>query len=203
MISEKLVPVLIIGVFASGGPARAAIVDASALTTYEVTPQSTLSYHVTHPLHHVVGVSHQLSGTFQATTQGAGELVLPITLSVPVVSFTSGNANRDRNMLTILDAAAYPSVVLTIATVDWTRHGRAGDDDTATGTAHGTLTLHGLSHPITFPVVGQIGPERMDATAHLSFLLSDYRVSRPSLLFMPIDDRVSVDAQVEAVPARR
>src|ERR1700692_4919732 len=67
--------------------------------------QSTLTYHVSHPLHQVDGVSHAARGKGVCH---AGQCDLLI--AVPVKSFDSGDSNRDLHMLQATRGAQLPSV---------------------------------------------------------------------------------------------
>src|ERR1035438_5274320 len=72
-----------------------------------VLVQSTLTYHVTHPLHHVEGVSHEARG--KGTCQ-AGEC--DFLIAVPVKTFDSGDSNRDLHMIQVVRGGANPMVIV-------------------------------------------------------------------------------------------
>src|SRR5581483_10648022 len=55
---------------------------------------STLTYQVSHPMHHVEGASHAAKGKGVCGTEECNFLV-----AVPVKSFDSGDSNRDLHML--------------------------------------------------------------------------------------------------------
>lgn len=168
----------------------------AAPVTFAFTPESIVTYHVTHPLHHVDGVSHRVLGGIQVNTSGdKPQLGLPMRFAVPLTSFGSGNRNRDRNMLVTLDAARYPVAVIELDKVTWNARQKVKSKATATGTAEGNLTLHGVTHPITIPLSGTIDGNRLEVESAFSFQCSAYGIDRPALFFRPIDDNVAIDVR--------
>jgi hypothetical protein len=67
--------------------------------------QSTLTYHVSHPLHQTEGVSHAARGKGVC---GAGQC--DFIIAVPVKSFDSADSNRDLHMLQSARGAQFPIV---------------------------------------------------------------------------------------------
>src|ERR1700690_110469 len=70
-----------------------------------VLAQSTLVYHVSHPLHQSEGVSHAARGK-GVCHAGQCEFLI----AVPVKSFDSGDSNRDLHMLQVTRGAQFPLV---------------------------------------------------------------------------------------------
>src|SRR5580698_11433846 len=70
-----------------------------------VLETSTLSYHVSHPLHQTDGVSHAARGK---AVCHAGQC--EILIAVPVKTFDSGDSNRDLHMLQVTRGAQFPLV---------------------------------------------------------------------------------------------
>src|SRR6204780_1869390 len=69
--------------------------------------QSTLTYHVSHPLHQSEGVSHAAKGKGVCH---AGQCEFLIAVSVK--SFDSGDSNRDLHMLQVTRGAEFPLVTV-------------------------------------------------------------------------------------------
>lgn len=69
--------------------------------------QSTLTYSMTHPIHHVEGVSHAARGKGICEAGTCNFLI-----AVPVKSFDSGDSNRDLHMLQVTKGAEFPMVVV-------------------------------------------------------------------------------------------
>src|SRR2546428_11829602 len=72
-----------------------------------VLEQSTLAYHVSHPLHQVDGVSHAARGKGVCH---AGQC--DFLIAVPVKTFDSGDSNRDLHMLQVARGAEFPMVIV-------------------------------------------------------------------------------------------
>src|SRR5271170_7252995 len=70
-----------------------------------VLDQSTLTYHVSHPLHQTEGVSHAARGKGVCH---AGQC--DFLIAVPVKSFDSGDSNRDLHMLQVTRGGQFPMV---------------------------------------------------------------------------------------------
>src|ERR1019366_5369748 len=74
-----------------------------------VLAESTLTYHVSHPLHQSEGVSHAARGKGVCT---AGQC--DFLIAVPVKSFDSRDSNRDLHMLQVTHGAQFPLVSVRI-----------------------------------------------------------------------------------------
>src|ERR1035438_7316895 len=72
-----------------------------------VVEQSTLSYHVSHPLHQVDGVSHAAKGK-GVCHDGQCDFLI----AVAVKSFDSGDSNRDLHTLQVTRGAQFPIVTV-------------------------------------------------------------------------------------------
>ena len=72
-----------------------------------VLEQSTLTYHVSHPLHQTDGVSHAARG------KGICHLgQCEFLIAVPVKTFDSGDSNRDLHMIQVTRGAEFPMVTV-------------------------------------------------------------------------------------------
>src|SRR6202451_4484343 len=69
--------------------------------------ESTLTYHVSHPLHQTEGVSHGAKGK-GVCHAGQCEFLI----AVPVKSFDSGDSNRDLHMIQVTRGAEFPLVTV-------------------------------------------------------------------------------------------
>src|ERR1035437_7696876 len=72
--------------------------------------QSTLTYHVSHPLHQSEGISHAARGK-GVCHDGQCDFLI----AVPVKSFDSADSNRDLHMLQVTRGAQFPMVTVRIA----------------------------------------------------------------------------------------
>src|SRR5271170_3957279 len=89
--------------------------------------QSTLTYHVSHPLHQTEGVSHAARG--KGVCQ-AGQC--EFLIAVPVKSFDSGDSNRDLHMLQVTRGAEFP--IVTVRT-------QLREADSASATIHADMEI--------------------------------------------------------------
>src|SRR5437870_1545384 len=87
-----------------------------------VLERSTLTYHVSHPMHESEGVSHAARGKGVCH---AGEC--DFLIAVPVKSFDSGDNNRDLHMIQVTRGGQFP--VITVRT-------RLPETVPASGTIH-------------------------------------------------------------------
>src|ERR1700683_140198 len=72
-----------------------------------VLKQSTLTYHVAHPLHQSEGVSHAARGK-GICHDGQCDFLI----AVPVKTFDSGDSNRDLHMIQVTRGAQFPLVIV-------------------------------------------------------------------------------------------
>src|ERR1035437_9420828 len=72
-----------------------------------VLGQSTLTYHVSHPLHQSEGISHAARGKGFCHDGQCDFLI-----AVPVKSFDSADSNRDIHMLQVTRGAEFPMVTV-------------------------------------------------------------------------------------------
>src|SRR5580698_2389642 len=72
-----------------------------------VLRQSTLTYHVAHPLHQSEGVSHAARGK-GICHEGQCDFLI----AAPVKSFDSGDSNRDLHMIQVTRGAEFPMVTV-------------------------------------------------------------------------------------------
>jgi hypothetical protein len=120
-----------------------------------VLQQSTLSYHISHPLHQVDGVSHAARGKGVCR---AGQC--DFLIAVPVKSFDSGDSSRDLHMLQVTRGAQFP--MITVRT-------QLPESASASTTIHADLEVSFAGHTATYRQVPfQLTSQGNDA--HLSSL---------------------------------
>src|SRR5580693_6993708 len=83
------------------------ILTFAAADSQWVLTQSTLTYHISHPLHQTEGVSHAARGKGVCH---AGQC--DFLIAVPVKSFDSKDSNRDLHMLQVTRGAEFPLVTV-------------------------------------------------------------------------------------------
>ena len=146
-----------------------------------ILDQSTLTYHMSHPLHEVDGVSHAAKGKGVCH---AGQC--DFLLAVPVKSFDSGDSNRDLHMLQATRGAEFPIVTVRFRLPEATLAAPTLDCDLevqfAGNTAHYShvvfrQVIQGTEHHITETVPSTV---------------SDFKIDPPSFFTVPIKNEIPV-----------
>jgi polyisoprenoid-binding protein YceI len=146
-----------------------------------IKEESQIVYHLKHPLHKVKGVSSD----FVCTVDFSGDtLASKIMVKAPVSDFNSGNSNRDSHALEALEALKYPYVEFASDSVK--REGKGYR-------VFGRLLFHGVTRPIDFPVIPTIGEGTIRIEGGFTIKLSDFKVKRPSLMFIPAEDALRIE----------
>ena len=146
-----------------------------------VLTQSTLTWHVTHPMHEVAGVSHDAKGKGNCNAQGCDFLI-----AVPVKSFDSGDSNRDLHTIETVRGAEFPMVIVRTHLPQSALDAATIDADLevqfAGQTAHYShVPLHRTAHGNDVQITGTV-----PATC------SDFKIDRPSFLTVPIRNEIPV-----------
>ena len=143
--------------------------------------QSTLTYHVTHPLHEVAGVSHAARGKGECQ---AG--VCNFLIAVPVKSFASGDTNRDLHMLQIVRGAQYPMVIV---------RAQMPEAELKSSTIHANFEIQFSGQTAQFKqVLFHLGDHgnQIRLTGTIPATLTDFKIPAPELLFVPIKNEIPV-----------
>ncbi len=145
-----------------------------------VLQQSTLTYHVSHPLHQSEGVSHAAKGK-GVCHAGKCEFLI----AVPVKSFDSGDTNRDLHMLQVTRGAEFPLV--TVRT-------HLPESDATASTINADLEIQFAGQTAQFkhvPFKLEQGNE-IHITGTIPATLSDFKIEPPSLLTIPVKNEIPV-----------
>ena len=146
-----------------------------------VLQKSTLTYHVSHPLHEVNGVSHAAKG--KASCQ-AGEC--DFLIAVPVKSFDSGDSNRDLHMLQVTRGGQFPLIEVRT---------RLPEQTSASSVIKADLEIQFAGQTAHYREVS------FQATAHgneiwitgtIPATLSDFKIDPPKLLGIPVKNEMPV-----------
>lgn len=155
---------------------------------FAIPPQGAkLTYDVVHKLHEVRADSTAAEGKAAISPDGTVQAMV----RVPVSSFLSGDGNRDEHMLETMEASRFPMVTLKLL-------GKVKPPETlpATVTASfkGELEMHGQKNAeaVEATIVFASATEAR-VTAKLTVSLERYRIERPSLLFVKLDDACKVE----------
>jgi len=155
------------------------------------TGESTLTYHLIHKMHKVSGTSKKVEGRAAITPDGKAQVMV----RVPVESFDSDNSNRDAHMKESVEAARYPTVELK-AVADGMAP-PATFPSTVKKTWKVQLVFHGVKQLFDVPIdVTWKDANTAVAKADFHISLEGYKVERPSLLFVKVEDDLGLSANL-------
>jgi len=163
----------------------------AAATTYSVAAgKSSLTFHVVHKLHRVDGESKAVEGKARLLPDGKVQVMLRVKSD----SFDSKNVNRDAKVKEVVEAARHPVIEFKALGEGVTPPAGGG---TLEKTFKAEVSFHGNKKTIDLPVKLTFeadGSVRAQATIALS--LDEFKVERPSLMFVKVDDELKIDANV-------
>ncbi len=159
------------------------------------TDVSSVTYHVVHKLHKVDGVSKKVDGRARVQVGGPTQ----VAIRVPIESFDSDNVNRDAHMKEVAEAARYPYVEV-----------KAVADGVAIPTSFpatvqkswkAQVSLHGVTQTMDLPVTVTFeAADRIVATTSFQISFDAYKIERPSLMFVKVEDAIKIDAKLTFAP---
>ncbi len=155
---------------ASGSVAGAWTVGSGSIVGYRVN-EVLLGQNAT-----AVGRTTSVSGHMMIN----GTTVTAATFSVPMDTVHSDKSQRDAQFDgRIMNVAQYPTGTFTltspISLAPLPAQGVIKDY-----TAHGNLTLHGTTRPVTFTLTTERKGAQIDAVGHIRVLFSDWNIQNPS-----------------------
>jgi hypothetical protein len=147
--------------------------------------QSTLTYHVSHPLHQVDGVSHAAKGKGVCH---AGQC--DFLIAVPVKSFDSGDSNRDLHTLQVARGGQFPMV--TVRT-------HLPEDASGSATIRADLEVQFAGQTASYKQIPFQQVTQGDQTRISGIIpatLSDFKIDPPSLLALPVKNEIPVRVEM-------
>jgi len=150
-----------------------------------ILSQSTLTYHVSHPLHQTDGVSHAARGK---AVCHAGEC--DFLIAVPVKSFESGDSNRDLHMLQVTRGGEFPMVTVRTS---------LPENASASATIHADLEVQFAGQTaqykqVPFEQAKQGNETKISGT--IPATLSDFKIDPPSLLAIAVKNEIPVRVEM-------
>ncbi len=149
--------------------------------TQWVLKQSTLTYHMSHPMHEVNAVSHAAKGKGICRAGQCNFLI-----AVPVKSFDSGDSNRDLHMLEATRGAQFPMVIVRT---------EFPEADTTSPTIYADLDVQfagQTAHYQHVPFQRVTQGDQVRITGTIPSTCSDFKIERPSFLTLPIKNEIPV-----------
>ena len=146
-----------------------------------ILESSTLTYHISHPLHQVDGVSRDARGKGVCH---AGQC--DFLIAAPVKSFDSGDSNRDLHMVQVTRGGQYP--IVTVRT-------RLPESASTSSAISADLDIQFAGQTIHYPNVSfqQTYEGKMRRiTGIIPSTVADFKIDPPSLLAVPIKNEMPV-----------
>lgn len=141
---------------------------------------SSVTYGMRHKLHAWEGTSKQVN---VAAKWNEKKQLDKIVVLVKVSSFNSELSSRDSHMLEVLDALTHPTITFSSTQINYTNEGII---------AKGKLQFHGVTRDVQTTVKVQKIDNRLEYSGTFPVLLEDFKVTRPSLLFVKTDNEITI-----------
>jgi hypothetical protein len=149
--------------------------------TQYVLQQSSLTYHMSHPMHEVDGTSHAAKGKGICH---AGQC--DFLIAAPVKSFDSGDTNRDLHMLEATRGAQFPMVQVRT---------HFAEPESPSPTIYADLEVQfagQTAHYIHVPFQRTQQGSTVRIIGTVPALCSDFKIDRPSFFTVPIKNEIPV-----------
>ena len=157
-----------------------------AADTQWILEESTLIYHVSHPLHQTEGVSHAAKGKGVCH---AGQC--DFLIAVPVKSFDSGDSNRDLHMLQVVRGGQFP--LITVRT-------QLSEDASSLTSIPADLEIQFAGQTVQYKQIAlqhvTKGSETL-ITGAIPLTLTDFKIDPPSLLALPVKNEIPVRVEMK------
>jgi hypothetical protein len=154
-----------------------------------VLQQSTLTYHVSHPLHQTDGVSHAARGK-GVCHEGQCDFLI----AVPVKTFDSGDSNRDLHMIQVTRGAEFP--MATVRT-------RLPEAASGSSSIRADLEIQFAGQTVHYQLVAfelvTDGSEKR-ITGTIPATLTDFKIDPPSLLTLPVKNEIPIRIEMTWSP---
>lgn len=142
---------------------------------------STLTYHMTHPMHDVNGTSHAAKGKGICENGQCNFLI-----AVPVKSFDSGDSNRDLHMIEATRGAQFPMVIV---------RAQFASSEAKASTLYADLQVQfagQTAHYSHVPFQRTSHGNEVQITGTIPATCSDFKIERPSFLTVPIRNEIPI-----------
>ena len=151
-----------------------------------VLVDSTLTYHVSHPLHQSEGVSHATKG--KGVCRGGQ---CDFLIAVPVKSFDSGDSNRDLHMLQVVRGGEF--TMITVRT-------HLPEDASSLTTIPVDLEVQFAGQTVPYkqiPFQHVVKGNDTMITGTIPLTLTDFKIDPPSLLAIPVKNEIPVRVEMK------
>jgi polyisoprenoid-binding protein YceI len=142
-----------------------------------VKKESSITYKLTHPLHEIEATSKE--STCRLDVDLNSKQIKSALVVVDVMTFNSGNSNRDSHAMEVIDAISYPDAKFISSNIV-----QKGDSVKA----YGKLTFHGVLKDVTLSAAVKWEGNKLLIDGWFNISLTEFKVERPSLLLIPCSD---------------
>jgi polyisoprenoid-binding protein YceI len=139
--------------------------------------ESSITYRIVHPLHEIEATSKD--ATYRVEIDPAKKEIISVSTDVDVMTFDSGNSNRDSHAMEVIDAISYPEVTFVSSSIT-----QVGDSLKVTG----RLTFHGVTQDIVALAASKWSSDKLEVRGSFVLSLTAFKIERPSLLMIPVED---------------
>ena len=155
----------------------ASTVSAQLKKIEAVKKESSITYKLTHPLHEVEAISKE--SICRLNVDLTSKQIKDAMVDVDVMTFNSGNSNRDSHAMEVIDAISYPDAKFISNNIV-----QKGDSVKA----FGKLTFHGITKDVTLSAAVKWESNKLLIDGWFNISLTEFKVERPSLLLIPCND---------------
>ncbi|MFN5761259.1 MAG: YceI family protein [Sphingobacteriales bacterium] len=147
--------------------------------------ESTISYTMKHALHEWTGVSKDVNCIMETDANGTAQKVAVV---VKVSSFDSKNSNRDSHMIEVTEGLSFPNITFSSSSITPNGQGKYK--------VAGKLSFHGVEKPVEFMMTEEKKDNKRFFNGSFQILIEDYKIERPSLMFVKTDNEVIIKMNV-------
>jgi polyisoprenoid-binding protein YceI len=138
--------------------------------------ESRLMYSLSHPLHKIEAITKDFICEVEVNE---AENIQSVNVIADVMTFDSGNSNRDSHAMEVIDAFTYPEVTFTSDAISTN-----GNELSVLG----KLSFHGVTKSISFLANRQRQNSKTTVEGKITLKLEDFKVERPKLALIPTDE---------------
>ncbi len=170
------------------------MVGVSGETKINLTPESKIwidGNSTVHP-YTLTSTSFEVSCLLKGKTSLKATNVASFTLTLPVKSLHSKDADLDKNAYGALKATEFPTIQFSLSRVEIIQ---PLQEDTVMLQVHGLLTIAGVTKPITVSAKGKVQEETGRFQGSETLLMTDFGITPPELFWgaIKVDNKIVVN----------
>ena len=156
-------------------------------TDYKIE-NSKVTYYGDHYLHKWEGFTNDIRGIVQYDEKTKN---YSCSIVVPISTFSSGNDSRDSNMLIYCKAFDFPNISFESKSIQVNKNSLE---------IEGSIEFAGEKKAIkTTAQLNNLGDNQFSIEGEFEIMLSEFDITRPSLLFVKMEDRVLITYSIKGV----